>query len=140
MILWAHPRVEVQCKPSLIFDVSVKSYISFSTKGKKIESKSQQQIQRSLIDFCCIYIWESNIIQIFIRPFYTCIWKFRNDDILDLRQYKNGFVSVKRMLVFEIAANFPLPYSWGKKGGNFKTKMVFTEASPFLYFLLFWMF
>ena len=34
---------------------------------------------------------------------------------------------------FEIAAFFPLPCSWGKKGGTFKTNMVFTEASPFLY-------
>ena len=49
--------------------------------------------------------------------------------MLELRQYKNGFVSVKRMLALK------LPCRLGIKGGNFKTNMFLTEKSPFLYCL-----
>ena len=36
---------------------------------------------------------------------------------------------------FKIAALFPLPCRWGKKCGNFKTNLIFTETSPLLYCL-----
>ena len=55
--------------------------------------------------------------------------------ILELRQYKNGFVSVKRMLGLKLPPFFRCRVGEGKKGGNFKTNIFFTEASPFLYCL-----
>ena len=51
---------------------------------------------------------------------------------LELRQYKNGLASVKKHVCFEIAALFLSPKRQGKKGGNFKISMRFTETSPFL--------
>ena len=47
------------------------------------------------------------------------------------RKYKNGLASVKNMFVL----NFSSTTRQGKKGGNFKTSMRFTETNPFLYCL-----
>ena len=58
---------------------------------------------------------------------------FNNFD-LELRQYKNRFVSVKRMLVLKLRS-FSLAVQVKEKGSNFKTNMFFTEASLFLYCL-----
>ena len=54
---------------------------------------------------------------------------------LELRQCKNGFISVKFMLILKLPLFFPCRVGEEKRGGNFKTNMFFTEASLFLYCL-----
>ena len=54
-------------------------------------------------------------------------------EALELRQCKNGLASVKTMFVLNCRP-FPSPTRQGKKGGNFKTSMRFTEMNPLLYF------
>ena len=53
---------------------------------------------------------------------------------LELRQYKNGFVSVKRMFVLKLPVFFPCRAGEAKRA-EFQNKHAFTETSPFLYFL-----
>ena len=55
--------------------------------------------------------------------------------LLELRQYKNNLVSVKRMFVLKLPPLYSSPTRQGEKGGNFKTNMRFTETNPFLYCL-----
>ena len=64
------------------------------------------------------------------REFIRITISLMNIPRLELWQYKNGFVSVKRMLFLKLP-----PCRWGKKGANFKTNIIFTDLSPFLYYL-----
>ena len=56
-------------------------------------------------------------------------------DVLELRQYKKGLVSVKSMFVLKLPPFLPHLHGKGKKGGHFKNSMRFTETNPFLYCL-----
>ena len=55
--------------------------------------------------------------------------------VSELRQYKNGFVFVKRMLVLKLSPFFPCRVGEGKKGGNFKTNHLLQSIESLLYFL-----
>ena len=72
------------------------------------------------------------------RNFYFSYYTLGNinlPSILELRQYQNALAFCEKHVCFEIAALFPSPTRQGKKGGNFKTSMRFTETNPFLYCL-----
>ena len=58
-----------------------------------------------------------------------------NVAFLELKQYKNGFVSGKRMLVLKLPPFFPCRVGEGKRAAISKQTCFFTEASPFWYCL-----